>query len=269
MNNEIELTQYCQHSGRPCGKIDMQSYLECVTLHGEREANIILSHMRKSVSMDWVWQNGKGLDELMKWKGKEYFIFSMGQILNVPFETKITMWQELHNDNWNSELAVIVANCNELAKRILSKVSPDVIKPWAKRFDSRILQIINNPEFLGELQIALQELLTKLIEKEGELISANINGFANFKEQKQLKPLTDWEREFARELNDFGNLDEFAEPEKPMIQSLAKQLAKQKVDKLKNAVVKFGLPKPQKTKPGIVAKQVTGFRFGVKPNEAN
>ncbi len=202
---------YCEHSGKPCGKVDAQQVEDLVTIHGRHTAIELLKLNQRQVSLEWIWLNSEGLDSLAFHRPREYFVYAASKLLQ-----DLTLHNELMRlheaaQAWNKLQQIpetVLHPINELVRRLLSRYKQQsLVKKLRKIKYKRIDLIATSVQTLGLFQAELQAVLNSIVEKE-KATERYEKGLSAFRMQKMIQGLSELEISVGKELNDFELIDD-------------------------------------------------------------
>jgi len=229
--DDIECNVYCEKTGQSIGTWDAEgvSYL-VQTVGKERAKEIIKIKSRNQIAAHWLFTDDIALTKLADNDPVGYFVYAANAIL-VPFDPVVQLFGTINEQHAKDSLREnkitafkhvskiplnTVMRVNELMRRFLSITqSRAAYKHFAiPQLDIKLAT--ENESTIEEFEQGLQETLANLIRdehKRGRLksnltyqevldLKLHYKGFANFRNQKRLKSMTETEH-VAHLLRDF------------------------------------------------------------------
>lgn len=267
------LQTYCQHTGKPCRKIDYMELETIVKIHGKSTAIELLQYTQKAVSPEWIWVNSKGLDSLALHQPKEYFVYTIGALLSSTdekfnidlFTEKRKAWQNLQSVD-----EAVIRPIAELGRRIIAKARPSLlIKSITHCKAFSLGSITKSLESLAKFQMELELILKSIIAHEEKEEQYELLGWRNFRGQSITAALSDLEIDLRMELNDWQLIpdrDHFS-PEVVFGRKYAKAISKSMIEKQRKLDYQEQDKRKYTQKTVVNPKGFSGLKLGKKNGE--
>jgi len=226
---ELDLSTYCNKTGKPCGFLSTTQLTTVIRTHGIERLLTILPQLRMTLAPEWIFTDDCGLQQLANYEPREYLVYAIFNLLprleeqTIPqmqadFEKRIKCWENLQS--YTMEMITTTA---ELCRRLLAKNRPAclsaILLPLSPCHITANHE--NLSEFIALMQTCLVEIKSGYYEKAA--IDARDKALEQYRLQKQLKFLTDLEIAINQEFDDF---DIFKEHSAAFIEASSKRQAR-------------------------------------------
>lgn len=200
------MQQYCEHSGKPCGKADYNQTRAMLAIHGKETTLKILETQRKQVSLEWIWLNADGLQNLASHQPREFFVYICQKLFITQtknqellrFEESVKAYTALQQ--FNDELLNPI---NEMMRRLLGMSCQENINYILRKFKRRsITAIVANLDNLTDFQADLQKAITNIVDDRKKKKFCR-EGAALYRNMKMIAALSELELTIGNEFNDF------------------------------------------------------------------
>lgn len=202
--------QYCECSGKPLCKVKIETVQALIDIHGREITLKILRTQQKKVSLEWIWLNTDGLENLAAHDPKGYFVYCASKLLqDLTVHSELMRLHEAANawQNLSTISNDVIAPINELLRRLLGQYKRKQLNgELSKLKTKRVNEITQSIDSLTTFQFFLTDLIQKLIasKKKKEIYEA---GMMQFRTQTMITALSELELSVGKEFNDFDIVD--------------------------------------------------------------
>ena len=200
------MQQYCEHSGKPCGKADYNQTRAMLAIHGRTTTLKILETQRKQVSMEWIWLNMEGLQNLAIHQPREFFIYICQKLLINQtannelnrFEESVKAFVAIQAHDEQMLMPII-----EMMRRLLGMSCQTNTDGLLRKFQRRsLLAVVSTFDNLTQFQADLQQAITTIVENKKKRKYCR-EGASLYRNMKMIAALSELEMSIGNEFNDF------------------------------------------------------------------